>query len=137
MQHRKQTGFSIVELLTTLAVAILAVVIISSMYSSAGRLADRSDDLLVANSMAYGKLEKYENYQYSTLYSLAQTEDIPVEDFSAEIPTSLPGTREGKVYITPLSDTLLYIFVRVEYGTTAVPRVVEYGDFIQKGGLGR
>lgn len=135
---RIQKGFSVVELLITLGVASLAVILIGTMYAAATRLSDRSTDLLVANSKAYEKLQKYENYTFSSIPFT--TDGTAVEDFSSELPTSLPGVREGKVYISlyPTSNTSLkYIFVRVKFGYDAGQHTIEYGDFVQAGGLGR
>lgn len=131
-------GFSVVELLLTLAVAAIAVILISTTYSSAGRLSDRSTDLLAANSAAYNKLEKYENYPFASIPFT--TDGTAVENFSSSLPTSLPGPRTGHVYISlfpPTSTTLKYIFVRVQFGTGAAQHTIEYGDFVQAGGLGR
>jgi hypothetical protein len=133
-QHKLQ-GFSVVELLITLAVAGMGVIIIGTIYASAGRLADRSTDLLVANALAYGKLQKYENYGFNNIPFT--TDGTPIETFSSEIPTSLPGTRTGNVYVSRVSSTMKYIFVRLSYGSTGTPHTIEYGDYIQAGGLGR
>lgn len=135
---KTRQGFSVVELLITLGVAGLSVILIGSMYASATRLSDRSTDILVANSKAYEKLQKYENSAFASIPFT--TDGTAVEDFSAELPTSLPGVREGKVYVSlyPTSNTSLkYVFVRVKFGYGGGEHVVEYGDFVQSGGLGR
>jgi prepilin-type N-terminal cleavage/methylation domain-containing protein len=131
----RQKGFSVVELLITLAVACMGVIIIGTIYATAGRLADRSTDLLAANAVAYGKLQSYENKGFANIpYT---TDGTAVEDFSSSIPSSIPGARTGFVYVSRQSSTLKYIFIRVTYGSTSAPKVIEYGDFIQSGGLGR
>jgi hypothetical protein len=130
-----QSGFSVVELLLTLTVACVGVIMIGTLYSSAGRLADRSTDLLAANSIAYTKLQKYENYRFSNIPF--STDSSPIEDFGSSIPNSLPSPHEGKVFVSRISSSLKYIFVRVKYGQGANQHIVEYGDFVQSGGLGR
>ena len=128
-------GFSVVELIATLVIAALAVILVSNMYATAGRLFDRTDDLMVANSLAYNKLEKYEGYRFEDIPF--RTDGQPQETFDSEVPTSLPGPREGKVYITEQTSTMKYIFVRVKYGVGADEKVVEYGSLVQAGGIGR
>ncbi len=130
-----QKGFSVVELLITLAVAAMAIIIIGTMFGSASRLADGSTDILAANTIAYAKLQKYENYSFASIPFT--TDGTAVEDFSSEIPNSIPGPHVGKVFISQQSATLKYVFVRITYNSGPQERILEYGDFIQAGGLGR
>ena len=136
MRHtQSDAGFSIVELLVTLAVAIFAVVSISTLYSAAGRLSDRSTDFLDAHSTTYDKLVQYQNMAWS---------EIPydntggaVEDFTAELDTKLPAPREGKIFIQLMPGNLKAIVVRTKYGSGAQQKIIEYADYIQLGGVGR
>lgn len=139
-------GFSIVELVVTLAVAGIAVSIVMGIYAVSTRLSDRSSDLLTANEIAYAKLQHFENRRFSDIPVITKDgsgtttdPDKYVEDFSSELPTSLQAPREAKIYINkmPGSDTLKYIFVRVKYGRDTQAQLVEYGSLIQEGGLGR
>lgn len=134
MKFKQTDGFSVVELAITLAVAAVAVILITSLYSTASRLVDRNDDLLAANQAAYVKLQEVENKSFDDIIP----SPTPT-DFSSELPQSLPIPREAKLYISSqnASLSLKYIFVRVKYGPADNQHVVEYGDFVQKGGLGR
>ncbi|RWZ79731.1 MAG: hypothetical protein EOT04_00520 [Candidatus Chaera renei] len=131
----KSAGFSVVEMLITLFIVTLAAVLLTNMYASATVYTDRATDLLTANALAYQKLQNYENRDFAAIpFKLDGT---PVEDFSAELPPSLPPPHEGKVFISQQSATLKYIFVRVKYGSGGGAQTIEYGDFVQSGGLGR
>ncbi|PLS80602.1 hypothetical protein CYG49_05030 [Candidatus Saccharibacteria bacterium] len=136
VEHSSSEGFSIVELIVTLTVATIAVVIILSMHATAGRLTDRSTDLLAANEIAFAKLQEIENKPFSSIES--GPVDTPKEtNFDSQVPTSLPSPRIGRTYVSSPTPTLKYVLVRVKYGQGVGEKVVEYGTYIQEGGLGR
>lgn len=146
IESQSSRGFSIVELVVTLAIAGTAVTIIMSIYSISNRLADRSYDLLSANEIAYAKLQQFENEPFDEI-PVTTTDDSGTvidavkyeEDFSATLPQTLPKPREAKVFISNLGETttLKYILVRLKYGDGAQHQIVEYGSLVQQGGLGR
>ncbi len=131
----QSAGFSVIEMLITLFIVTLAAVLLTNMYASATAYTDRATDLLTANSLAYQKLQNYENRDFASIpFKLDGT---PVEDFSSQLPSSLPPPHEGKVFISQQSATLKYILVRLKYGSGGGAQTIEYGDFVQAGGLGR
>ncbi len=136
MQHsdKKTDGFSIVELVITMVVAATAVALVTTLYSSATRLIDKSGDFVRANEIAYSKLQEVENKPFDSIIASA----TPI-DFTSQLPAGLPKPTEGHIYVTSMNsaDSLKYVFVRVKYGQGPNEYMVEYGDFVQKGGLGR
>lgn len=139
----RNDGFSIVEMIVTLAIIGIAVSITMSIYALSSRLSDRSTDLLEANQIVYTKLQAIENEPFADIPVVTRNSSGTItdgtkyhEDFSSSLPASLPKPHEGKVYISYIegSTTLKYIFVRVKYGQN---QIVEYGSLIQEGGIGR
>lgn len=133
---KTQNGFTVVELLVTLFVVAGTFITIATTYAMLTRLADKTQDFLAANSIAHQKLQQFENEEFA--YIPSGPEDTPYEfDFADELPATLTGPREGKVFITAQTPTLKYVFVRVTYYSTGAKQVLEYGSYIQQGGLGR
>lgn len=141
----KEKGFTAIEMIITLFVVAAAFVLITTMYASATRLTDRSEDLLVANSIVFQKLQQYENKAFEDIPPrvppVVPTPDSdPTEiDFTNELPESLPGPREAKIKFSAAlsSPTLKYIFISVRYQSANGQKVLEYGSLVQSGGLGR
>ncbi len=122
----------------TLAVAAIAVELLFTMYSSATRLSQRSNNLLVANELAYNKLQEWEFKEFDDIAVggyVAGVEDA--YNFTSTLPSSLPSPKSGELYITSQTGSLKYIFVRVKYGTGVDQHAVEYGTLVQVGGVGR
>lgn len=135
-RNRIKNGFTVIELLITLFVVAAAFLLISTTYSMVARMTDKSEDFLSANSIAYQKLQRYENDEFTNIPS--GPVDAPYEvDFGAELPSSLSGPTEAKVFITDQTPTLKYIFVRLTYHSTGIKQTLEYGSYVQQGGLGR
>lgn len=145
-ESQRDMGFSIVELVVTLAIAGTAVSIVMGIYSISNRLADRSYDLLTANEIAYSKLQQFENEPYSEIPVTTTSDTGTVidatkyeEDFAATLPQTLPKPYDAKVFISNVGETttLKYILVRLKYGEGGQQQIVEYGSLVQEGGLGR
>lgn len=138
--RQNQAGFTLVELVITLMVVATAFVLLSSAYATATRLADRNDDMLEVNAVAYEVLQRYENRLFDDLVGDETDEDDPsttYTDFSDDIPTSVAGPTSGRIYIKSITPSLKYLFVRVNYSSSTGDQVLEYGTMAQRGGLGR
>jgi prepilin-type N-terminal cleavage/methylation domain-containing protein len=137
-------GFSIVELMITLAIAALAATMLMSLYITADGLTTRATHYASANQVAYAKLQSYENRSFSSININTGSTSAEIEDFVAELNAipGLPPPRVAKVYGsynngTDTTASLKYILVRVSFGQGADARIIEYGDYIANGGQGR
>ena len=141
----KEKGFTAVEMIITLFVVAAAFLLISTIYSSATRLTDRSEDLLIANSIAFQKLQLFENRSFETIPPrvppvVAVADPVPTTvDFTNELPATLPAPREGTIILNNVSGsvTLKDIFIRIKYQSPTGERILEYRSLVQPGGLGR
>jgi len=132
------SGFAIVELLITLIIIGVAFGAFSVTFTTIQNINKKALDINKANTLAYSKLQEYENQQFTSLANTAPTGTLQqVEDFSSTLPTSFQKPRTGKAYINTLSGTLKEVVVTVEFGSGDDKRIVQYATFIQKNGLGR
>jgi prepilin-type N-terminal cleavage/methylation domain-containing protein len=134
----QQQGFSVVELLITLTVAAIAVELLFTMYSTASRLTQRSNNLLIANEIAFNKLQEWEFKEFDDIIAGSYSVSLQNEyNFTSTLPASLPAPKSGELYVSDQTGSLKYIFVRVQYGSGPEQRRVEYGTLVQSGGIGR
>jgi prepilin-type N-terminal cleavage/methylation domain-containing protein len=131
-------GFSIVELLITLIIIGVAFGAFMVSFTTIQNINKKALDIAKANSLAFGKMEEYENKLFTALPSTTPTGTlVQVEDFSSSLPSSFEAPRSGKVYVNTVSNSLKQVVVTVEFGSGASKRTIQYANFIQKNGLGR
>lgn len=134
----KEEGFSIVELLITLIVIGVAFGAFVITYTNIQNINKKAIDVSTANSLAFAKIQEYENKLYTSLNNTTPTGTlVEVEDFSSSLPSTFEKPRTGKVYINTMSGNLKQIVVTVQFGSGPTQRVIQYADFIQRNGLGR
>jgi prepilin-type N-terminal cleavage/methylation domain-containing protein len=133
-----QSGFAIVELLITLIIIGVAFGAFMVTFTTIQSINKKAQDISKANTLSFAKVQEYENKNYTTLPATAPIGTLQeVEDFSASLPTTMQSPRVGKVYINTISATLKQVVVTIEFGSGDTKRIVQYGDFIQRHGLGR
>lgn len=135
---KNSEGFSVVELLITLI--IIGVAFGAFMVSFVGiqNIDKKALDIASANSIAFAKMEEYENKVFTSLPNTTPAGTLQqVEDFSSSLPGSLQSPRVGKVYINSSSSTLKQVVVTIEFGSGDSIRRIQYANFIQKNGVGR
>ncbi|MCA9333014.1 type II secretion system protein [Candidatus Saccharibacteria bacterium] len=138
INNNDSDGFTIVELLITLIIIGTAFGAFMVSFTTIQNIHKKAIDIAEANSIAFAKVESYENTNYSSLPSTTPSGTLQeVEDFSSSLPTSFEAPRVGKVYINTVSDTLKHIVVTVEFGSGDSKRTVQYANFIQRNGIGR
>jgi prepilin-type N-terminal cleavage/methylation domain-containing protein len=131
-------GFSIVELLITLIIIGVAFGAFMVSFTTIQNINKKALDIAKANSLAFGKMEEYENKLFTALPSTTPTGTlVQVEDFSNSLPSSFESPRSGKVYVNTVSNTLKQVVITVEFGSGSSKRTIQYANFIQKNGLGR
>ncbi len=131
-------GFSIVELLITLIIIGVAFGAFITTFTTIQTIHKKAIDINQANSLAFAKIQEYENKNYDTLPATTPLGSLEeVEDFSPSLPVTLESPRIGKVYVNTVSDSLKHIVVNIQFGSGPSQRTIQYGNFIQKNGLGR
>ncbi len=137
MNANKQAGFSVVELLITLIVIGVVFGSFMTTFLTIKNITKISSDIQSANTVAYAKIQEYQDKSYSSLPSTTPKDSlVEVEDFTSQLPSDLPGTKSAKVYLNSYtSGSLKQVVVRITYGDTANLKRIEYADFIQKYGI--
>lgn len=133
-----QTGFSLVELLITMIVIGVLFGAFLVTFTSIQNINKKALDINTANTIAYAKVQEYENKNFSSLPNTTPTNTlVQVEDFSSSLPNSLEYPRVATVSINTMSTSLKQVIVNIQFGSGPSQRTIQYADFIQKNGLGR
>lgn len=130
-----ERGFTIPELLTTLFVLSIAFFSFSTLYLTIRSVTERTSDFLLANTLAFAKVQEYENMNYAAI-PIGSAPDYQVEDFTADLPAELLEPA-GQVRIQAISPTLKYMEVELEFLNGTSRREIVYADYIHIGGVGR
>lgn len=133
-----QKGFSIIELMTTLAVlSIVTLTVFSFMIQVDGTI-DRTEERLLATTLAYEKYQEYETKTFDDLPQGTSANSFVVEDFVSSLPADLKPPRSAKVYIRDITPTLKKLDVRLTYQDSKnKSKTINISTGIQESGVGR
>ena len=135
-------GFTIVEVLTTLFLIAVIVVVSSQLLITSTQASSRAQRYIIADSVAFAKIQEYENLAFEDIPIGNAASSFLVEDFSSDIASSTGqeiNDASGFVFIEGFSGSLLRVEVQLIFPGTAVgnDQLIEYATFIQIGGVGR
>lgn len=138
MTKMNSRGFSTVELLVTLIAITIIFGAFTTTFVSIQSINKQTNDVQQSNAVLHNKLQTYENTLFTSLPDTTpQGELVEVEDFSDELPDSLPNPKSAKVYVNSVSPTLKHVVVSAEYGSNPTPQNFQYATFIQRNGIGQ
>ncbi len=138
-----EQGFSLVEIMLAIVLAGVALSVGFSLLTVGNQVNARTESLLAANAAAFSKIQEYENKAFSNIPIGIAANSYEVEDFSSSIPTTTEGVIDkatAKVYTQYESDTtqsLIKMNVVIDFQYGSRMRKIEYGTYIQLGGVGR
>lgn len=137
----EQKGFSLIELMLALVLCSVVLTVGFELLIIGRQINARTEALLAANSVAFAKIQEYENKTFDNItVGVAPTYEI--EDFSTQLPALSDGfVKNGtaKVYneFAPNSGSLMKLRVVIDFQYGSRTRKIEYGTYIQMGGVGR
>lgn len=133
-----QKGFSIIELITTLAVlSIVTLTIFTFMIQIDGTI-DRNEERLLATTLAYEKYQEYETKTFENLNQGASISNYEVEDFTDSLPADLKPPKSAKVFIRDITPTLKKLDIRLTYQDSKnSSKTINISTGVQESGVGR
>lgn len=121
---KKQSGFTIVELIVTLVFLGFVVVGITQLYMSIQRIQERTAWLQIASHAAQTEIESLRNNNYSSLTGGQQI------DFTSQLPSRLPNPKSALVAVSEPQAGLKRVDVTVSYGDHGDTRHVTLSSLI-------
>ncbi len=152
----RKSGFSLLEILLALALSSVVLLVGFQLLVLASQANTRTESILTANSIAFAKVQEYENMKFDNIPIGNSSNNYLVEDFSTQMLADSNGQIKGGtalVYAQYVASeqgddgekhekhhdksNLIKLNFVIDYRYGARNRVVEYGTYIQKGGVGR
>lgn len=143
VEKNDSLGFSLVEVMLAIALAGVALSVGFSLLTVGSQMNARTEVLLAANATAFAKMQEYENKTFANISIGDIGNQYEIEDFSTNLPAStgnLIKSGTAKVYSQYANDTtqsLIKLRVVIEFPYGSRTRKIEYGTYIQLGGVGR
>jgi prepilin-type N-terminal cleavage/methylation domain-containing protein len=136
-----QKGFSLIELMLALVLCSVVLTVGFELLIIGRQINTRTETLLAANSVAFAKVQEYENKTFDSI-AVGSPPTYEVEDFSAQLSALSDGlikSGTAKVYnqFAPNSGSLMKLRVVIDFQYGSRTRKIEYGTYIQMGGVGR
>lgn len=140
--NRNEAGFSLIEIMLSLVLSSIVLMVGFQLLTLGSQLNTRTETLLAANSIAFAKIQEYENKTFNNIPASSSATPYQIEDFSTQMITDSGGfinSGTAKVYsnFEPNSGSLKKLNVIIDFQYGSRTRKIEYATFIQMGGVGR
>jgi type II secretory pathway pseudopilin PulG len=123
-------GFTIVEILVTIAVAGVVILSLNDVVTSYVHTSQRGRYLNLANAYAEAKIESLRNAGYNGV-SLGTTA------ITSELPTQLPPGRSGTITVTNPSGGIKQVVLALTYKDQGKTNTYTYTTYIGELGVGQ
>lgn len=130
IMKNQQAGFTIVELLVSIAVAAVVTASLSQVVTTYLHVAQRGRYLSQANAYIEAKAEALRNAGYNSL-------NIGTTNLSSELPSRLPPTRNASMTVTNPGGGIKKIDLTVSYKDQGQTNTYSYTTYVGELGVGQ
>lgn len=125
-----ERGFTIIELLVTIAVIGILVPSLMAFVSTLSRLNDRTRDITLVNSLAENKVESLRSIGYSGV-------NVGSTNFSSELPDSIASPKSATYTVTTPNPGIKQIDMTITFNDHGINQSVQYRTLIGELGVGQ
>ncbi len=129
-REQKQAGFTLVELLVSIAVAAIVIASLNIVVTSYLHVGQRGRYLNIANSYAEAKVEALRNNGYNSL-------NPGTTDVSSELPAQLPSPKSASLAVGNPSGGLKQVVLAITYQDQGQSHTYSYRADIGELGVGQ
>lgn len=123
-------GFTIIELLITIAVVGILIPSLAGFITTLNRLNDRARDLVIINSLTENKVESLRSAGFISLNN-------GTIDFTNELPATIGEPRSAYYVISTPTTTTKQVDVTVEYNDHGTTQTLTYRTYVGEVGVGQ
>ena len=127
---QKTDGFSLVEMILTIVVAISFIAATDVVVNDYVHLGQHSRDLILANSYVEGKIEALRSAGFNGV-------DTGTTSLTPELPSQLNSPKSGTMTISSPSNGIKQVDISVTYSDQGVSRTYSYRTYIGELGVGQ
>jgi prepilin-type N-terminal cleavage/methylation domain-containing protein len=128
--QKTEQGFTIIELLVTIAVVGIMVPTLAGFVNTLNRFNDRARDLTLVNSLAENKIEGLRSIGYSGISN-------GTTSFVSELPTSLGSPRTATYTVTTPNTGIKQVDLTITFNDHGSTQSVKYRTYIGELGVGQ
>lgn len=130
MQKLNKSGFTIIELLITMAVFGLVIPGLVGLVTTNQRLNDRARDLSTINALVENKVEGLRSISFVGVSN-------GTYDFSSELPETIAVPRSATYVVSSVSSSLKQIDITITYADYGQTKSLEYRTYLGELGVGQ
>jgi type II secretory pathway pseudopilin PulG len=127
---KKESGFSIVELVVAIVVGTLFIISINLIINNYIHLGQRGRNLTTANSFAEGKIEALRSAGYNSL-------NDGTTAITSELPSQLSPPKSGTLTISQPQTGLKQIDLSITFNDDGADRTYTYRTYVGELGVGQ
>jgi prepilin-type N-terminal cleavage/methylation domain-containing protein len=127
---KTEQGFTIIELLITIAVVGILVPTLAGFINTLNRFNDRARDLTLVNSLAENKVESLRSIGYSGITA-------GTTSFDSELPTTLGSPHSAIYTVTTPNTGIKQVDLSISYNDHGTTQTVNYRTFVGELGVGQ
>lgn len=125
-----EKGFTIVELLVSIAVGAIVVASMNILVTSYLHVSQRGRYLSLENSYVEGKVEALRNSGYNGL-------NLGTTSLTSELPSQLPPSRTGSMQVTNPSGGIKQVDITISYSDQGTTKTYSYTTYLGELGVGQ
>lgn len=127
---KQQDGFTIVELLVSIAVAAIVTASLSQVVTSYVHISQRGRYLSIANAYIEAKAEALRNTGYNGL-------NVGTTNLTSELPSQLPASRSASMTITNPLGGIKQVNLTISYKDQSLTNTYTYTTYVGELGVGQ
>lgn len=127
---QRTSGFTITELLVTIAVFAILVPVFAGIVGMLDGLNDRARDLANINALVENKVESLRSISFVGISN-------GTTDFTAELPATISTPRSAQYTISSVTTALKQVDLTVTYNDRGTARTLTYKTYIGELGVGQ
>lgn len=130
MKRLNKNGFTIIELLITIAIFGLVVPGLVALISTIDRLNDKARDISVINSLVENKIEGLRSISFVGVNN-------GTYDFSNELPQGIAPPKSASYTVSNVTSSLKQIDLNITYNDHGTAKTINYRSYLGELGVGQ
>jgi prepilin-type N-terminal cleavage/methylation domain-containing protein len=130
MQHKTEGGFTIIELLVTIAVVGIMVPTLAGFVTTLDRFNDRARDMVIINSLAENKVESLRSTGFTALNN-------GTVSFTSELPATIGSPKSASYTITSPNSSIRQVDLAITYSDHGTAKTLNYRTYVGEIGVGQ